>query len=234
MPTGEVMSRILTAVISAGLLASCGPGSADVNTDEAQARKPTTKSIDGYADIKFGESFNDLMGSHRMEFHPYGIQECYKDMPLKGCLLMGREETPPQIRDGIPYELIVRLNQLGKVTDVKLKYEREGVISVSDCRSIHERTLDWLVRDYGNMYEEITPQAAKQFRTPAGNTYLDTGPNKDGNWVSSWLRTGVRGVDVRNTRYVELITTYIIIESGPTCRVSAEFKDAPSVPRPNR
>jgi hypothetical protein len=224
-------SRVLAGVVSVSLLASCGSQSGQAN--KAESAQPNANPIDGYGDIKFAESFTELMAAHGAGFEPYDIRECYKNMPLAGCVLISRNATPPQVRDGIPYTLTARLNQQGKVTDVELQYERKGVISVGECRSIHERTLDWLVRDYGNLYEEITPKAAERFRTPAGNTYLDTAPGKDGNWVSSILRTGVRGADVHNNRYIELRTTYIIAKGEPHCQVSAEFSDAPSVSRPD-
>jgi hypothetical protein len=225
-----MMSRVLATVILAGLLASCSKP-AQVNKDHPQ--KPTTKPIDGYADIKFGESFNDVMVAHPADFEPYDIRQCYKNMPLAGCVLISQDETPPEIRDGVPYKQTVRLNQAGKVTDVDLDYDRKGNISGADCRSIHERTLDWLARDYGSLYEEITPKAAQRFRTPAGNTYLDTAAPKDGNWVSTVLRTGARGSDVHNQRYIELRTTYIITDGVPHCDVEAEFHDAPTVTRPD-
>ena len=222
-----MMSRVIAAVISASLLASCSkPAHKD------QTPTPTTKPIDGYADIKFGESFNDVM-AHPADFEPYDIRQCYKNMPLAGCVLISRDQTPPLIRDGVPYKPTVRLNQVGKVTDVDLDYDRKGDISGADCRSIHERTLDWLARDYGSFYEEITPKAALRFRTPASNTYLDTAPGKDGNWVRTVLRTGVRGSDVHNQRYIELRTTYIITDGEPHCDVEAEFHDAPTVSRPD-
>ena len=224
------MSRVVAALVSASLLASCGQ-SASANKEHVH--KQDTKTIDGYADIKFGEAFNDLMDAHGAEFEPYDIKDCYKNMPLAGCVLISRNEMPPQIRDGVPYKLIARLNQLGKVTDVELEYERKGVISAAECRSIHERTIDWLTRDYGTVYEEITPPAAERFHTAGGNIYVDTVPAKDGNWVSSVLRTGVRGGDVHNQRYIELRTTYIITANEPHCQVSAEFSDAPNVTRPD-
>jgi hypothetical protein len=195
-------------------------------------RKPEAKLIDGYTDIKFGETFNDLMAAHGPEFEPYDIRQCYKNMPLAGCVLIARDETPPGVREGIPYKQTVKLNQQGKVTDVELQYERKGVISVGECRSIHERTIDWLAHDYGQLHEEFTPKTAQQFRTPAGNTYLDTPAAKDGTWVSSVLRTGA-GAGVRMTRYVELRTTYEIPFGERHCDVSATFSDAPSVTRPD-
>jgi hypothetical protein len=225
------VSRILLAVVSAGLLASCGTKSAPADKD--QIHKAATKPIEGYADIQFGESFNDVMAAHPASFEPYDIRQCYKNMPLAGCVLISQDETPPEIREGVPYKPTVRLNQTGKVTDVDLDYDRKGNISGADCRSIHERTLDWLARDYGSLYEEITPKAAQRFRTPAGNTYLDTAPAKDGNWVSTVLRTGVRGSDVHNQRYIELRTTYIITDGEPHCDVEAEFHEAPTVSRPD-
>jgi hypothetical protein len=225
-----MVSRVLAAVISAGLLASCSKP-AQVNSE--QRHKPAANTIDGYADIKFGESFNDVMAAHPADFEHYDIRQCYKNIPLAGCVLISEDEMPRQIRDGVPYKRTVRLNQTGKVTDVDLDYERKGNISGADCRSIHERTLDWLARDYGSFYEEITPNAAQRFRTPAGNNYLDTAPGEDGNWVSTVLRTGVRGSDVHKQRYIELRTTYVITDGEPHCDVKAEFHDAPSVSRPD-
>jgi len=234
--------RVLAAVVLAALLAGCGSKSAPAKTEQAGAEKPKTKPIDGYDDIKLGQSFNEVMAAHGEQFDPYYVRQCYKDLPINGCwLATPRDGAPFRMIDGIPYRLTVMLNKFDKVTDVELKYSREGNgINGDDCRSIHERTLDWVTRDYGKLYALGDQGKNKQFRTPAGNTYFSGVPDKSGSWVSFFVRTfnGVPSAEVMkkpigkwdNNRYVNLITTYIVA-AGRHCDVDVEFSEPMSVPR---
>lgn len=235
-------TRVRTvALFCVALLTGCGSNSAPTKSEQAEASKPQTKPIDGYGDVKFGQSFNEVMAAYGQRFDAYYIRSCYKDLAINGCSLATTGDVPFQMIEGIPYRLTVQFNKFDKVTDVQLQYAREGsAINSDDCRSIHERTLDWLTRDYGKFYSPNYDPIARQFRTPAGNAYSSGVPNKEGSWVALFARTytGVPSPDVLkkplpkwdNRRYVQLFTTYIVA-AGNHCNVYAEFSEPGSVPR---
>lgn len=238
-----MLTRVVTGLIGMAILAGCNASPLPPKSEEAGVGEPKVKPIDGYEDIKFGQGFNEVMAAHGGVFDPYYVRSCYKNLAINGCSLSTPRDGPPfQMIDGIPYRLTVRFNKFDKVTDIQLQYIREGSgINGDDCRSIHERTLDWLTRDYGKFYSpNYDLKGAKLSRTPAGNTYF-TGPqDESGSWVSIFARTyaGVPSPEVLKKpltkwdgrRYAESFTTFIVA-SGNHCEVQAEFSEPESVPR---
>lgn len=230
------------ALCSASILTGCGSGAATSNeTEQPAAETPAAKPLEGYAGIKFGSSFTEAVADHSGQLSSYALSECLKDLPIKGCFLSnGSDSSHFQIREGIPYYLNLSFNKFDKLTDIALVYDREGGISRSDCLSIHERTLDWLVREYGKLYAPSYDPDVKPQSTPAGNRYLISGSGKP-DFVTMPMRTlsaqptaAVLKKPITKwdrNRYVSLLSWYIVTDGEPHCRVTVDFSEPESVPR---
>lgn len=238
-------SRILTLGIVAAassMLASCGSGADAQSSDNTHNAGGTPQEIDGYAGIKFGASLNEALATFDVRlFNPAGLSDCLKDLPLKGCFLSGdREATPFQIKDGIPYRLTLSFNRLDKLTDIDLNYDREGDISRDQCLEMHERTLDWMVREYGAMRAASSKEGSDEARTtPAKNPYF-VGTGKDGFFVTRPMRTAANIEPVvadqpitkwDNRRYTSLLTHFLVVDGKPMCGVNVSFSEPESVER---
>lgn len=235
-----------TALISVIALALLLPGcrkSAEGSLKRQEAAKVATKPIDGYSAVKLGQSFNEVMAELGVSAEPLEIKQCYKDLPVDGCSLGTQIRGAPfQIRDGIPYRLDAEINKFDHVTDVNLRYSREGDIKSDECRSIHERTLDWLAGDYGPLIFADLQGKRRSFRTTGGHSYMTDVPDESGSWVTSAGRTfsGTMTPEIMKRpivrwdgrRYVSLMTTYIVVNK-PECDVFVSFSEPASVPRPD-
>src|SRR3546814_14271324 len=89
------------------------------------------------------------------------------ELAVRGCYLTPDNNLISYTSvDGIPYTLALSFNRFDKLTDISLKYEREMIddpdqtMSLEDCRAIHERTADWLVKDFG-AFEQKEEKARK-------------------------------------------------------------------------
>src|SRR3546814_2649716 len=71
---------------------------------------------------------------------------------------------------------LLSFNRFDKLTDISLKYEREMIddpdqkMSLEDCRAIHERTADWLVKDFG-AFEQKKEKGVEIVKTAKGSEY---------------------------------------------------------------
>jgi|GEM_PF-1505767 len=233
------VSSLLLA--GASILAGCdaAPG----NSVAANATQPKRDPIEGYGELKFGSTLMEALaqtGSER--FNSYGLKLCLDDLPLKGCFLSPASDAPPfLIEGGIPYKLGLDFNKFDKLTDIRLSYDREGKTSFDECLSLHERTLEWLTKRYGEFPLQINAKDPLEPRkTPSGVPYL-LGRTKDGSFVSGSTRTAqarlpltVRRKPITewdNERYVSLLSHYIVVDGRPMCHVGIEFNEPESVER---
>ncbi|HQS98606.1 MAG: hypothetical protein B7X90_14970 [Novosphingobium sp. 17-62-19] len=238
-------SKILALGIAAGassILTACGSGADAQGSGSTQNAADNQQEIEGYAGIKFGTSLNEALASLEVRlFNPASLNECLKDLPLKGCFLSGdREAAPFQIKDGIPYRITLSFNRLDKLTDVDLNYDRDGDISRDQCLEMHERTLDWMVREYGTMRASFSQEGPDEARTtPAKNSYY-VGSEKDGFLVTRPMRTAAKAepnvanqpiTKWDNRRYASLLTHFIVVDGKPMCGVNVSFSEPESVER---
>src|SRR3546814_9755483 len=110
--------------------------------------------------MSFAES-TGLTGLSR--FNPAAVKGCLLELAVRGCYLTPDNNLISYTSvDGIPYTLALSFNRFDKLTDISLKYEREMIddpdqkMSLEDCRAIHERTADWLVKDFGRSEEHTS------------------------------------------------------------------------------
>lgn len=242
-------SRISHVAGPALALALCGCNAAPPVQNAAEPSNSANSArelLDGYGSIKFGSSFQDairtLGGSL---FNSAAVSDCYRDLPLRGCYLSrNMSGTPFEMRDGIPYTLSLSFNRYDKLTDIGLDYDREGDITRADCLHIHERTLDWVTREYGPMrFRSGTPEPTNQpasHRTAGGNPY-ELGSGRDGFFVTAPMRTvspdTAEGNQTRpitrwdGARYVSLLSTFIMVDGNPICSINVDFSEPEPVER---
>lgn len=237
--TWPVKRPIISAIAGTALLAGCGKG----QSHEESKGVPQRPAIDGYRAIKLGSTFEAnvaALGSDR--FNPYGVKECLDDLPLRGCAMGSLDGRVYDVRDGISYALSLVFNKHDKLTDIELQYKREGNISKAECLSISERTLDWLVTDYGPFGSARNPKETTQMtprKTLAGNPYFVA--LMSGDFVTVPMRTEPSSLVANkeslpitkwgNERYASLLSTFILVDKKPICDVTVEFSEPQSVER---
>lgn len=238
------MKLIGTAVaaLAAVLLAACDGPSIENNPRE-NAAHASRKSIEGYGDLKFGTTLMqtiEVTGSER--FNSYGLKKCLEDLPLKGCFLSPDSDAAPYlIEAAIPYKLGLDFNKFDKLTDISLSYDREGRISFDECRSLHERTVDWVASRYGQQLPHNSrKETLEERRTPAENVYL-LWRSRDGHFVTAPSRTAAANLAANvqrkpimqwdNERYVSLLSHFIVVNGNPMCHIGIEFSEPQSVER---
>lgn len=243
-PSSQGGAMKLAIMFLAALVTSACDQSVESNNSVTFDRAPPLK---GYEGIEFGSSFNDALGSLGGDlFNSAAVSDCFRDLPLRGCYLSRNTEGRPyQIKDGIPYTLSLSFNRFDRLTDIGLKYDREGEISRADCLGIHERTLDWVTREFGPLrfhHQGVEPNIEQERRgTSAGNLY-EVGSTANRFFVTAPMRTSSAtmepGQERRpipewdNERYVSLISTFIIVDGTPICSVNVDFREPASVERP--
>jgi len=207
---------------------------------EQRAERPPLK---GYGALNFGSSFTDAIASVGSDrFNPFGFNECLDDLPLKGCFLSPDTDAAPfVIEGGIPYMLMLDFNKYDRLTDIGLKYDREGEITREECLSIHERTLDWATRQFGPFWASAGKEPRITERTtPGSNKYL-LGDVPGDNFVTAPMRTLSSPPSVTlqkkpitqwdNERYVSLLSHFIVVDGKPMCGVNLDFNEPQSVER---
>ena len=237
------MKSNVGVILGAALLTACNSAPA-ANNKLAQTNQTKGGSIEGYGGVKFGSSFMDAIGTLGGEmFNPVAVSECFQDLPLKGCYLSSNTDGALfEVRDGVPYKLTLSFNRYDKLTDIGLSYSREGDISKADCLSIHERTLDWLAREYGQLRFPEETKPSTELRKTAGGIVYQVWQDEKGSLISSPMRTvtspvrtGVEEEPIpnwNNDRYVSLLSHFIIVNGTPMCEVGVDFKEPKSVERP--
>jgi hypothetical protein len=229
------------------IIAACGSDPATSNNaQQMTASPPIPKSITGYGSLEFGSSFKNVISDLGGDlFNPVGVSECFKDLPLKGCRLSrNMENTPFEMKGGIPYTLSLAFNKWDKLTDVGLNYDREGDISRADWLQIHERTLDWVSGEYGSIrFSAAAPEADSQHarrKTARGNLY-EVSSRDNQFFVTTPMRTISSALPTvaekrpitqwNQERYVSILSTFIVVDSKPICSVNVDFSGPEAVER---
>jgi len=229
---------------SVALLSGCeGPQPRKTEQASAGPSKPDVKPPEGYGDIKFESTFTQAINTVSSDlFNPASIVACYKDLPLYGCRLNRNTDGAPfEIKEGIPYQLTLSFNQFDKLTDIGLEYHREGGIKKAECLSIHERTLDWATREFGEFRSPQSREPGLEIRkTPLGRPYR-VWLSEDGSFVTlpsrpfggEFTTTVAKQPIVKwdGLRYASLLSTFIVV-GEPICDVQVQLSEPLSVVRP--
>lgn len=237
-----------TGLALALIIVGCGPSK---GSEQATAPKPTYKPIGEYKGIRFGSSFEDVIGSVDADlFNPYSLKECFHDIALAGCgLSRNSDDTMFDMRSGIPYALSLDFNRADKLTDIGLNYHREKSITGQQCRNIFAQTIDWVAEDYGPLsYRRPGDKSDKETvntnviaKTPKGSSYAYLRPDKSGSYVTQFLRLSsetvdrktIKGVEqvMTSNRAISLFSSFIVVDGKPICDVDLEFREPDSVER---
>ncbi|MGE3745166.1 MAG: hypothetical protein AB7G25_05540 [Sphingomonadaceae bacterium] len=239
MFSGDVLTKLALALLA--LHATGCEISAEPRDDMAEAAR--LQAIDGYGGIKLGSTFNEVLAiTGSSLFNRVGLGDCVNDLPLKGCILTeNMQNTPFDIKDGIPYTLVLDFNKRDQLTDISLHYDRAGGITAEQCMEIHERTLDWLTPIYGRLH--IGPSNNKSDvetrRTAKGNVYR-VGKSA-GFLITTAMRTARAPIPANagempiskwnGERYLWLGSRFIVLSGQPMCSVRAQFSEPDSVER---
>lgn len=223
------------AAMACALLALAACGSSAQSAKDGDPKEQAGKAgIDGYGDLKFGMS---LAEATRLvppsTFHPVGMKQCLLNIAVRGCLLSSDNNLDAYTsRDGVPYTIGLAFNRFDKLTDVELKYDRRMMddpdekMSLEDCRAITDRTVDWLVADYGPFDKETKVQDADKLdivKTTKGNTY------RAFNGPDSLLVTEKKVLP--DKRVVSFFSHYMVMDGETGCAISAGFGEPESVER---
>lgn len=225
-----------------------GCGSASP-TDKAAAidKAQEFKAIDGFNDLKLGDDFQNVLGKlNTTMFYPGTIQECLPDLPVAGCRLHSEHDAVYALREGIPYRLGISFNRYGKLTNIDLAFRREGKIDAARCREIFGRSLDWVASDYGPLDFRKTGETSSGtfiwVKSPKGTDYGYTKPDRDGNFVTKFMRVASVREELREaageksfytlSRNLSIFASYIVVNGNAVCDVSIDIAEPDSVEKP--
>jgi hypothetical protein len=214
-------------VLALWLITACNQ---QTSNDAQKAEAPAKpRGVSGYGDLKFGMSFDEAMAlTSASMFNPYSLKGCLSERPIRGCTLHPDSDlTAFETVAGIPYGLGLAFNRFDKLTDVDLEFKRrdEEKILKDDCQQIHERTLDWVAKEYGPFGKPRNPEDAKQakmIRTKSGTPYYAV-PSVDNNATL----VNMAPVDFSDGTSVIVVGTYIL----GICDISVSFRDRKDVER---
>lgn len=175
------------AIASLLLLASCGQQQGTT----MQPAEHKWKSPTEFGPLKLGMTYDEALDAvPSAQWNPSALQDCGKDLAIKGCFLT-QYKSPFGFRiDGALLDPQLSFNKHGSLTDIGLHYERDG-IKGEDCRMIYGRMVDYVRETYGPLaYETPKPEKgyeARILKSPGGTDY----PVKGG--ASSFIAGPVRG-----------------------------------------
>lgn len=220
--------NISVFALAAVALCSCEPNVQD---------KP--EILDGYGGLTLGSTFEEAMSvASASAFNPYGIKKCLEEMPIKGCFLSPKDDLSifRQVQ-GIPYTLQLDFNRLGALTDITLLYSRGSrydearnmtlaTITEAQCADILERTIDWVVKDYGRFQNDAGEETDEVKKTTAGNLYTRSpSTDKKGFHFADKIKMG-------EGRMVTVFAHYLLLdEFGPDCGVDVSFEEPDTIER---
>src|SRR3546814_9646398 len=93
-------------------------------------------------------------------------------------------------------------------------------MSLEDCRAIHERTADWLVKDFG-AFEQKKEKGVEIVKTAKGSEYSYY---LDGTtFIASFQK------NLSDKRRILLVSHYMVLGSNTTCSIGAEFSEPDTV-----
>src|SRR3546814_5261412 len=91
-----------------------------------------------------------------------------------------------------------------------------------DCRAIHERMADWLVKDCGD-FEQKKEKGVEIVKTAKGSEYAYY---LDGTtFIASFQK------NLSDKRRILLVSHYMVLGSNTTCSIGAEFSEPDTVER---
>lgn len=147
--------------------------------------------ISGWGQLKLGQTFEDalvIVASGR--FDPIGMRECLNELPLRGCgIYEPASEIAVERKDGIPYHRSLSFNRLGQLTDIGLRFAKEGDVTPAECLDVHGRTLDWLTRDHGPLAQRVTEERHTNQKSPGGVSFEVSAPIEDGSFIVPHARS---------------------------------------------
>lgn len=221
----DKQGRSAVLAVLMGLICSgCGEKSSAAKVPAT----PAVGSITGYGNLNLGASFEAVLASERASrFDAWGVADCIKKLPTKGCLLMDGDGVR-DVHEGVPYRLKLLFNRLGILTDIELGYEARGTISSAECQSIHERALDWSAREFGGFgYEPNRVSAERVRKTAGGVTYELSKMEQD--FIATLLPDDL----TRSRRHLSSMSSFLVIEGKGNCRVGVTLSEPDKVERPN-
>lgn len=213
-------------MLAALLSGACHPSGTEAS------KTPTQAAIAGYGNLKFGMSLTEALSlTGSSHFNPAGILGCAKDLAIRGCTLHPDTNLDAYATiDGIPYGLGLAFNRFDKLTDITLQYERETIedeeqrLTPAECRTIADRSIDWLSKRFGPMTSaELKGDHLKERRTPAGARYWSA--DGDGGFMSSGK------VEKAGHRQISFMGYYLLPGEDVDCSISVTFGDDPKIER---
>lgn len=191
---------------------------------------------DGFENIKFGASFEQVTTIVGLDkFSSASVKDCALNLAVRGCNLALKDAlTPFKTISGIAYGLVLRFNRSNKLTDIGILFSRSARedaderMSEAECASILERTVDWVSRDYGAVFDPASKdrEGAPLLKSKAGNAY----------WLNPW--PAMKGFTVQadkvlvQGRKVSIRAVYHSPGPEAYCMVEVFLSDAPGIPRP--
>jgi hypothetical protein len=206
-------------------LAACGS-----TAPAAQSESAKPSGIDGYGNLKFGMSFAEATGLTGLSrFNSAAVKGCMIELAVRGCYLTPGDNLTSYVSvDGVPYTLALSFNRYDKLTDISLKYQREMIedpdqkMSFEDCKAIHERTADWLVKEFGQ-FDQKKEDGVEILKTAKGSEY-------------SFYRNGTTFIasfqkKLPDKRRVSLISHYMVLDPETNCSIDVQFAEPETVER---
>lgn len=180
--------------------------------------------VSGYENLNFGMSFDEsvkIAGPSR--FNPASLKGCLVERAIKGCTLFPIDNLTTFVTiEGIPYGLGLSFDKMDNLSEVSLMFERsttedeEQRMRKTDCRAIHERTVDWVSNKYGTL-ERPSYEGGTVKGTASGNRYWG---EKDDNASSQILHGETIFSDETS---IKIFSSFIDFDSGVSCDVKVQF-----------
>lgn len=167
--------------------------------------------VTGYGGLALNSSFEEALA--KVGQAPFGadqVDQCLNAMPLKGCILIWASRLVPfERKNGVPYGLHLSFSRWGRLTSIDLVFWRSAGITRSQCLEMHNRSAEWVARDYGPLYDDLPPGAGTLVGKSELAIDVSTIPRVEG--------AGARPASRHN--YVAIDTMYL----GGECRVDVGF-----------
>jgi hypothetical protein len=217
-------SKVAVAALAL-LISACGQQATKVPAKPEQ-------TLEGYGDLKLGMTFDQATAATAAySFDPGSLKQCLAQLAVRGCILNPQNDlTAYRTIEGVPYGLELAFNSHDRLTDIYLDYERNAYrdpaeqISKEDCLSIYDRTMDWVVKQYGKGFLEREEKPSPPNRTtPGGNRYF---VNDVGGTV-----VGIQDKTMPKGRILTLMATYFGKGADSNCSVEVVFQEPRSVER---
>lgn len=196
--------------------------------------KAEPAELPGYDELKFGQDFLTAISRGGIsQFSPYSLSKCRSHLALRGCVARPANNIDARYHlDGVPFGLSLSFNRFDKLTDIELVFERDTMdspsesVTVRECRTIHERALDWATKTYGSFKTRSKAEPEKQTsaQTIAGTNYSYY--SSDGKSFVADARRAFSG-----GRSIVILSHFIPTEGNSNCRVGISFSDKDSVER---